>query len=72
MDRNIKGSNGVPKARIEAGTHGATNKERNGNYNGTRDQRTVRSRGVPKVEVSIGNYGTAIRRWIGIQDGTST
>ena len=34
MDQNIKGSNGVPKARIEAGTHGATNKERNGNYDG--------------------------------------
>ena len=45
---------------------------RNGMVTTMEDQRTVRSRGVPKVEVSIGNYGTAIRRWIGIQDGTST
>ena len=72
MDQNIKGSNGVPKARIEAGTHGATNKGQNGNYNGSRDQRTMKSSGIPKVEASIGNYGTAIRRWMGIQDGTST
>ena len=30
MDQNIKGSNGVQRARFEAGTHGATNMEQNG------------------------------------------